>query len=60
MRQCPSGPGPRPDNGRDANKKNHGEDDPMEGKSDIMSEFDLSALERDLLECDFNETEGVE
>ena len=50
MRQGPSGPGPRPDNGKDAKKENHGEDDPMEGKSDRMSEFDLVALERDLLE----------
>ena len=58
MRQGPSGPGPRPDNGGDANKENHGEDDPMEGKSDRMSEFDLGALERDLLEYDFNEAGG--
>ena len=56
MRKDPSGPGPRPDNGGDANKENHGEDDPMEGKSDRMSEFDLGALEIDLLEYDFNET----
>ena len=34
MRHGPSGPGPRPDNGGDANKENHGENDPMEGKSD--------------------------
>ena len=60
MLQGPSGPGPRPDNGGDANKENHGEDDPMEGKSDRMSEFDLGALERDLLEYDFNETDGGE
>ena len=44
MRQGPSGPGPRPDNGGDVNKENHGEDDPMEGKSDRMSKFDLGAL----------------
>ena len=30
----------------------------MEGKSNRLSEFDLGALERDLLEYDFNETEG--
>ena len=30
----------------------------MEGKSDRMSEFDLVALERDMLKYDFNETEG--
>ena len=30
----------------------------MEGKSDKWSEIDLGALERDLLEYDFNETEG--
>ena len=30
----------------------------MEGKSDKWSEIDLSALERDLLEYDFIETEG--
>ena len=40
MRQSPLGPGPRPDNGGDANKENHEEDDPMEGKSDQMSKFD--------------------
>ena len=57
MRQGPSGPGPRPDNGGDANKENHREDDLKEGKSDIMSDFDLGDLERDLLEYDFNETE---
>ena len=38
-------------------KKNQEEDDPMEDKSDKMSEFDLGALERDLLEYDFNEVE---
>ena len=41
-----------------ANKENQGNDDPMEGKGDRMSEFDPGALERDLLEYDFNETEG--
>ena len=58
IRQGTSGPGTRPDNGGDANKENHGEDDPMEVRSDIMSEFDLGALERDMLEYDFSETEG--
>ena len=57
MRQGPSGAGPRPDNGGDASKENPVEDDPMEGKSDRMSEFDLGALERDLLEYEFNKTE---
>ena len=58
LRQGPSGPGPRPDNRGDANKEDHGEDDSMEGKSNRMSEFDLDALVRDLLENDFEETEG--
>ena len=58
MRQGPSGPGPRPDNRGDAIKENHGEDDPMEGKSVKMSEFDLGALERDLLDYDFDKKEG--
>ena len=30
----------------------------MEGKGKKMSEFDLGALERDLLEYDFNEAES--
>ena len=59
MRQGPSRPGPRPDNGEDAKKENQGEDDHMEGKSDIMSEFDLGALAMDLLENDSNETKAV-
>ena len=53
MRQGPSGPGPKPDDGgkkEDANKENQGEDNPMEGKGDKMNEFDLGAPERDLLE----------
>ena len=58
MRQGHSGPGPRPDKGGDTNKDNYGEDDPMEEKSDRMSEFNLGALERDLLKYDFNETDG--
>ena len=61
MRQGPSGHGPRSDHGEkegDANKENQRNDDPMEGKGDKMSEFDLGALERDLLEYDFNEAEG--
>ena len=40
-RQGPSGPRPKPDDGRkegDANKENQGEYDPMEGKSNRMSE----------------------
>ena len=41
----------------DASKENHGEDDPMDGRGAKMSEFDLRALERDLLEYDFIETE---
>ena len=60
MRQGPSGPGPKPDNcgkKEDANKENQGKDDPMEGKGDRMSEFDLDATEKDLLEYDFNEVE---
>ena len=55
--------GPKPNNGGkegDANKENQGDDGPMEGKGDKMSEFDLDALERDLLEYDFNETEDGE
>ena len=43
----------------DANKENQGEDDPQEGKSNKVSEFDLGALERDLLEHDFNERKVV-
>ena len=61
MRQGPPGPGPRLDHGGnegDANKENQRNDDPMECKGDRMSEFDLGALKRDLLEYDFNETEG--
>ena len=42
----------------DPNKEKQGDDDPMEGKGDKMSEFALGALERDLLEYDFNETVG--
>ena len=60
MRQGPSGPGPKPDNGgkkEDANKENQGKDDPMEGKGDRMSEFDLDAPEKDLLDYDFKEME---
>ena len=62
MRQGPSGPRPKPNDGGkegDANKENEnqGKGDPMEGKGDKMSEFNLAALERDLLEYDFNETE---
>ena len=44
MRQGPSRPGPRPDNGGDANKENHGTYDPLKGKSDRMRQFDLGAL----------------
>ena len=61
MRQEPSGPGPKPDDGgkkEDANKENQGHDDPMEGKGDKMSKFDQGALERNLLEYDFFEAEG--
>ena len=62
MRQGLSRPGPRPNDGRkgkkgDGNKKNQGKYDPMEGKGDKVSEFDLGALKRDLLEYDFKETE---
>ena len=60
MRQGPSGLGPKPDDGgkkEDANKENQGENNPMEGKGDKMREFDMGALERDLLEYDFNEAE---
>ena len=31
---------------------------PIEGKGNKVSEIDLGALERDLLEYDYNETEG--
>ena len=61
MRQFPSGPGPKPDDRgkkEDANKENQGEDNPMDDKGEKMSEFDLGALERDLLEYDFNEAEN--
>ena len=61
MHQGPSGPGPKPDNGgkkEDANKKNQGKDESIEGKGDNMSEFDLGAVERDLLEYDFNEAKN--
>ena len=60
MRQGPAGPGPKPDDEKNkvANKENQGEDDPMEGRSDKVSEVDLGALERDLFEYDCNETEG--
>ena len=60
MRQRPSGPLPKPDNGgkkEDADKENQEENDPVEVIGDKMSEFDLGALERDLLEYDFNEAE---
>ena len=56
MRQGPDKPD---DEGKDqkTNKKNQGEDNPMEGKGDKVSEVDLGAPERDLLEYDFNEAE---
>ena len=60
MRQGLSRPGPRPNDGRkkgDGNKKNQEKYDPMDGKGDKVSEFDLGVLKRDLLEYDFNETE---
>ena len=60
MRQDPSGPGPKKNDGGkegDAKKESQWEDDPMEGKGDKMSEFDLGALTRDLLEYEFIETE---
>ena len=47
MRQCPSGQGPKPNDGRkegDANKEHQGEDDPIESKGG-KNEFDLGALE---------------
>ena len=61
-RKGPSCPGPKPDDGGkegDANKENQGEYDPMEGKSDRMSEFVLGALERDLLENDLIKRKAV-
>ena len=60
MRHGPSGPVRKPGddgNDQDASKKNQGEDDTIEGKGDKVSETDLGALERDLLEYDFKETE---
>ena len=51
MHQDPSGPGLKPDeNGKnkDVTKKNQGEDNPMEGKCDKVSEIDLGVLEIDL------------
>ena len=53
MRQGPSGPGPKP-NAKDDDVMDQ-DDDPMEGKEDKMSELDLGALERDLLEYQFSE-----
>ena len=61
MRQVPPWPGSKPDDNRkdkDAIREKQGEDDPMKGKSDIVSEVGLVNLERDNLEYDFNETEG--
>ena len=43
---------------KETRKKNQGKDDPIEGKNSNMIDFDLGALERDLLEYDFNEAEG--
>ena len=52
MRQVPPLPGSKPDDNRkdkDAIREKQGEDDPMKGKSDIVSEVGLSNLERDIL-----------
>ena len=51
--QGPSGPGPKPD-AKDDDVTDQG-DDPMEGKEDKTSRLDFGALERDLLEYQFNE-----
>ena len=53
MRHGPSGPGPKP-NAKDDVVTDQG-DDPVEGKEDKTSGLDLGALERDLLEYQFNE-----
>ena len=61
MLQVASGPGLKPEDERkdkDANKENPEEDNHIDGRSDKVREFDLGALERDLLEYDFKETEG--
>ena len=53
-----TGSGSTPDDERKdeaANVENQGEDDPMESEGDKVSEIDLDALERDLLEYEFNE-----
>ena len=51
MQELKRAKAPEDDGGKEgaANKENQGEDDPIERKSDRMSEFDLGALERDLL-----------
>ena len=53
MRQGPSGPKPKPDTNDDEQMDQ--DDDHMEGKGEKLSEVDLGAIERDLLEYQFSE-----
>ena len=53
MRQGPSGPQPKPDPNGD--ERMDQDDDHMEGKGEKLSEMDLGALEKDLLEYQISE-----
>ena len=57
-RQSPSGPGSRPDTNEDEQMDQGG--DHMEGKGEKSDGVDLGALERDLLEYQFNEDDDGE
>ena len=58
MRQGPLGPKPKPDTNDD--ERMNQDDDHMEGKGEKLSEMDLGALERDLLEYQFSEDDDGE
>ena len=58
MRQGPSGPKPKSDTNDD--ERMDQDDDHIEGKGEKLSEIDLGALERDLLEYQFSEEDDGE
>ena len=57
-RQSPSGPGPKPDANDDEQMDQ--DDDDTRGRTERLSETDLAALERDLLEYRFSEDDDGE